>query len=81
MSQDVTALWNAEAATFNFNTTAGAAVQTTFAESFNGSDFLSSFHEILTAIDKTARPDSTNPPGLGGDDPMLASLENYPDNP
>ena len=81
MAQDVTGLWNSNAATYNFETTFEAALGADFNQTYKGSNFSTDFFNILTAIDKVARPDSEHVPGLGGDDPMLASLQNYPDNP
>lgn len=80
MAQDVTSIWNDEAATYNFDTTIEAELGATFGVAYNGSDFPTEFNGILTAIDKIVRPDGAVPP-FNPDDPMLASLENYPDNP
>ena len=80
MAQDVTNIWNDEAATYNFDTTIQAGLGATFGSAYNGPDFATDFYKILTAIDKIARPDGAIPP-LGSTDPLLSSLENYPDNP
>jgi hypothetical protein len=81
MAQDVTNLWNTNAANFNFETTGGASAATTFADVHSGLDLNGDLANILKEIDKTARPDATNPPPIMGDDFLLARLENYPDNP
>lgn len=80
MAQDVTSIWNDEAATYNFDTTLEAGLGATFGAAYNGSDFSTDIRGILKAIDAIARPDGTTSP-FQDTDPLLFNLENYPDNP
>jgi hypothetical protein len=75
-SADASAAWNQVAASYNFNTTFGGMMNSTFEQNYRGADFSSDFAAILSAVSHAM---GTEPPPLGGGDLMHASLANWPD--
>lgn len=75
-SADASGAWNQVAASYNFNTTYGGAMNSTFAQNYHGSNFSADFNAILNAV---AQAMGTFVPPLGGDDILNTSLQNWPD--
>lgn len=83
MAQDAKPTWNRFAASFRFKQTNDPSVNasTTFGQAYTGSNFAGDFHSILSNIDDVLRPHAANVPPLDGNDLMLGSLSQYPDDP
>jgi hypothetical protein len=76
-SADATSAWNAVAASYNFNTTYGGMMNSTFAQNYSGSDINADFTAIIQVVSQ-AMGTRTPPWGIG--DVMNSSLANWPDS-
>lgn len=76
-SADASAAWNSVAANYNFNTTTGSMLNSTFEQNYHGNTFEGDFTAILRDV---ASLMGTEPPPLGGGDLMNESLVNWPDS-
>jgi hypothetical protein len=75
----VSATWDALAATYNFETTQGQSAAATFTSAYSGLQFAADLDALLRQIDKLHRPLALQPPPIDGDDYLLGTLANYPD--
>ncbi|MDQ3024869.1 MAG: hypothetical protein M3R04_10930 [bacterium] len=75
-SADASSVWDANAASYNFDTTSGAMMGSTFAQNYSGGNFNADFAAILDAV---AQAMSTSIPPLGGSEVLSTSLQNWPD--
>lgn len=75
---DATDEWNAVCTSYGFYATTATAVtgSTTFEQAYYGPDFNANFAAIVAAV---ADLMATAIPPLDGDDPLIATLENWPE--